>query len=105
MKNPTVIIDLHNPENLNKLTESILSILNLSYPMALPYLLNQPEAKNNYVAVQSWLNEFLKESDWMESEEILHKQKFGLFCAKVGRNPCFTYLEFIQCINKITPNF
>lgn len=65
------VMDLTNPNELNKVTDSILLVLNLPYQAALPLLLNQPESSNNREAVQDWLTDFLKESDWVEPNDLI----------------------------------
>lgn len=67
----STIFDLQNPETLNKVTDSILLVLNLPYNAALPFLLGQPQAQNNREAIQAWLNDFLKESDWIEPSDLV----------------------------------
>jgi hypothetical protein len=67
----TYTLDLNNPTTLNKVTDSILLVLNLPYQAALPLLLNQPDTQNNREAVQAWLNDFLKESDWIEPNDLV----------------------------------
>lgn len=65
------IMDLSNRNELNKLTDSILLVLNLPYQAALPYLLGQPDASNNREAIQVWLNDFLKEVDWIDPNDLV----------------------------------
>ena len=62
--------DLSNPNELNKLTDSILLVLNLPYQAALPFLLGCPETQNNREAIQAWLKDFLKEAEWIEPADL-----------------------------------
>lgn len=71
-KKTLITLDLNNPTTLNKVTDSILLVLNLPYQAALPLLLNQPETQNNREAIQAWLNDFLKTSDWIEPSDLVY---------------------------------
>lgn len=65
------VFDLQTPETLNKITDSILLILNLPYQAALPYLLGQPHTNSNREAVQAWLNDFLRDSEWIDPNDLV----------------------------------
>ena len=64
-------MDLSNPATLNKLTQSLLYLFRFRGQDELAFLLGYPHAQNNQQALRLWITDTLKESGWVEPDQLL----------------------------------
>lgn len=69
--NKQTMLDLSDPELLKKLVNSLLYLFHFQGQNELAFILGYPQAQHNHQALCWWIGDILKESDWIETDQLL----------------------------------